>query len=76
MNKSLKLLVSLVILALVLIISVSVYAATVQNFKDWGVAEVTQEDEVYTIKLTHDLIDGDPKLSQDLIIEERSKSNS
>ena len=68
MKKTLKVLILLAISALILILTNGVYAATVQNFKDWGVAEVTENEGVYTIKLTHDLIDGDPKLSQDLEI--------
>ena len=68
MKKTLRVLILLAISALVLILTNGVYAATVQNFEDCGVAEVTENKGVYTIKLTHDLIDGDPKLSQDLEI--------
>ncbi len=41
MKKTLRVLILLAISALVLILTNGVYAATVQNFEDWGVAEVT-----------------------------------
>ncbi len=73
MKKTLRILMLLAIVAIVLIVSGSVYAATTQNFKDWNVADVQEAEGVYTIKLTHDLTDGDPKLSQDLEIMQGEK---
>lgn len=73
MRKSLKMLVLLVVMAVILTICGSAYAATVNNFKDWGVADVQESEGVHTIKLTKNLTDGDPKLSQDLIINEGEK---
>ena len=73
MKKTLRVLMLLAILSVALMVSGSVYAATVTDFDNWNVADVQNQDGVYTIKLTHDLIDGDPKLSQDLIINSGEK---
>ena len=73
MKKSLKTVILVAVLAIILLISGTVHAATANDFKDWGVAEVTTAEGVTTIKLTHDLIDGDQKLSQDLIINSGEK---
>ena len=73
MKKTLKNLIFLAIIAIVLLMTGSIYAATVNDFSNWGVADVQQSDGVYQIQLTHDLIDGDPKLSQDLIINSGEK---
>ena len=60
MRKSLKMLVLLVVMAVILTICGSAYAATVNEFKDWGVADVQESEGVHTIKLTKNLTDGDP----------------